>query len=151
MFLGILFWLGVGILSIYFLLGLDLVIGNRTIRFLRSASLELPLKPPRVTIVVAARNEERNIREALRSLLNLEYPDLELIVVNDRSEDQTGPILNEMAKVDSRLRIIHIDELPPNWLGKNQALWTGSHGLRVRCFSSPMQTLLWSHPLCVGQ
>ena len=124
--MGILFWLGAAILSVYILIGLDLVIGNRTIRSLRSVSPDLPLKPPRVTIVVAARNEERNIRAALRSLLNLDYPDLELIVVNDRSVDQTGPILDEMTKDDPRLRVIHVYELPAGWLGKNHALWIGS-------------------------
>jgi cellulose synthase/poly-beta-1,6-N-acetylglucosamine synthase-like glycosyltransferase len=124
--MSFLFWLGVGILSIYILLGLDLVIGNRTIRFLRSVSPDLPSKPPRVTIVVAARNEERNIRDALGSLLNLDYSDLELIVINDRSEDQTGPILNEIAKIDRRLQVVNVDELPSGWLGKNHALWIGS-------------------------
>jgi glycosyltransferase involved in cell wall biosynthesis len=124
--MSILFWLGAAILIIYILLGLDLVIGNRTIRSLRSVSLELPLRPPQVTIVVAARNEERNIRHAFRSLLNLDYPDFELIVVNDRSDDRTGAILNEMAAVDPRLRVIHVNELPLCWLGKNHALWVGS-------------------------
>lgn len=124
--MGILFWLGTATLIIYILLGLDLVAGNRTIRFLRSVSSDLPRKPPRATIVVAARNEERNIRAALNSLLNLDYPDLELVVVNDRSEDRTGPLLKEMATHDPRLRIIHVHELPPGWLGKNHALWTGS-------------------------
>jgi glycosyltransferase involved in cell wall biosynthesis len=124
--MGILFWLGAAILSMYILLGLDLVIGNRTIRLLRSVSPDLPLKPLRVTIVVAARNEERNISDALKSLLNLDYPDLELIVVNDRSADQTGPILNEMTKDDPRLRVIHVNELSAGWLGKNHALWIGS-------------------------
>jgi glycosyltransferase involved in cell wall biosynthesis len=80
----------------------------------------------KVSVVVAARNEERNIREALQSLLELSYPDYELIVVDDRSEDATGPILDEMAAAFPRLKVMHIDSLPEGWLGKNHALWAGS-------------------------
>lgn len=124
--MGILFWLGVAILIIYTLAGLDLVIGNRTVASLRDVPPSLPPDPPRVSVVVAARNEERNIREALRSLLRLEYPDFELIVVDDRSQDRTAAILDATATIDPHLRVIHVDELPPGWLGKNHALWIGS-------------------------
>src|SRR5688572_23693086 len=59
---------------------------GRMIQFLRD--LPLPRGPlPKVSIIVPARNEERNIAEALTSLLHLEYPDYELLVVNDRSTD----------------------------------------------------------------
>lgn len=105
---------------------LDLVIGNRKVRALREMS---PVSAPdtqRVSVIVAARNEERNIREALSSLLELSYPDYELIVVDDRSEDHTGQILDQMAARHNRLKVIHIDALPAGWLGKNHALWVGS-------------------------
>jgi glycosyltransferase involved in cell wall biosynthesis len=105
---------------------LDLLIGNRSIMALRDVAPALPSTPPRVSIIVAARNEQRNIREALQSLLVLAYPDYELIVVNDRSEDGTGRILNDMAGSDPRLKVIHIETLPSGWLGKNHALWVGS-------------------------
>ncbi len=49
-----------------------------------------------------------------------------MIVVNDRSEDQTGDILDEMSTADSRLEILHLQDLPEGWLGKNHALWQGS-------------------------
>ncbi len=121
-----LFWLGLLTLVIYSLLGLDLVLGNRTVRFLRDILPELPPHPPRVSVIVAARNEERNIRTALSSLLGLDYPDYELIVVDDRSTDRTGVILKEMMSAAARLRVVHVAELPPGWLGKNHALWLGS-------------------------
>lgn len=121
-----LFWLGIIILAIYTLIGLEVAIGSRKIAFLRDVTtLSAALSPP-VSIVVAARNEERNIREALQSLLALDYPALQLVVVNDRSEDHTGPILDEMSASDSRLEIVHISDLPGGWLGKNHALWRGS-------------------------
>lgn len=104
----------------------ELFIGNRSVRALRDISPEAVHPVRRVSIIVAARNEQRNIREALQSLLDLTYGDYELIVVNDRSEDATGGILDDMARLHPRLRIIHIDTLPSGWLGKNHALWVGS-------------------------
>ncbi|HIJ81194.1 MAG TPA: glycosyltransferase [Desulfuromonadales bacterium] len=120
------FWLAVSTLAITLLAAIDLCIGNRSVHALREESPYTTTCLPRVSIVVAARNEQRNIREALQSLLTLGYPDYELIVVNDRSEDDTGRILEEMAARQCRLKIIHVDVLPPGWLGKNHALWLGS-------------------------
>jgi len=81
---------------------------------------------PRVSVIVPARNEEKKIREALQSLLRLDYPKLEFIVLDDRSTDQTGAILAEIAAADPRLRVVSITELPAGWLGKNYALYQGA-------------------------
>lgn len=113
-------------LLFYLLAAIDLLAGNRRVRALREVAPCAGNNLPRVSIVVPARNEQRNIREALQSLLDLEYPDYELIVVDDRSEDATGRILDEMAASSPRLKVIHIDDLPQGWLGKNHALWVGS-------------------------
>ena len=77
---------------------------------------------PRLSIIVAARNEERHIEQAVRSLLAQTYPTLELIVVDDRSDDRTPGILSDLAAGDARLRIVRVDALPDGWLGKNNAL-----------------------------
>ncbi|HEY5973305.1 MAG TPA: glycosyltransferase [Geobacteraceae bacterium] len=122
----LLFWLGLATLASYLVLGLDLLIGNRSVRLLRDTRSALSPAPPKVSVVVAARNEERNIRAALQSLLALDYPDYELLVVNDRSTDRTGTFLAEQAAKDSCLRVITVSELPAGWLGKNHALWLGS-------------------------
>jgi glycosyltransferase involved in cell wall biosynthesis len=85
---------------------------------------------PRVSVIVPARNEEADIRETLVRLLVLEYSNYEIIAVNDRSTDRTGAILDEIAAEEgmkarpSRLKVIHISQLPPGWLGKTHAMWT---------------------------
>ena len=83
-------------------------------------------RAPRVSIVVAARNEARKIGDALTTMLRLDYPNYEVIAVNDRSEDGTGDILDELAKHETKLRVVHITELPTGWLGKNYALQQGA-------------------------
>ncbi|MFV1964668.1 MAG: glycosyltransferase family 2 protein [Pirellulaceae bacterium] len=100
-------------------------LGNR--RLVRLADVE-PAEPPlpRVSVVVAARNEERHIEAGIRSLLQLDYDNLEIMVVNDRSEDRTGEILDQIAEDDSALRVEHLTELPDGWLGKNHALYFGA-------------------------
>jgi glycosyltransferase involved in cell wall biosynthesis len=124
--MNILFWIAVATLILNMLSALDLLKGNRSMRALRDVS-PLPYPDmPRVSVIVAARNEQRNISVALQSLLELGYPDYELIVVDDRSEDATGSILDDVAERCSLLKVIHVDVLPPGWLGKNHALWVGS-------------------------
>jgi glycosyltransferase involved in cell wall biosynthesis len=86
---------------------------------------------PSLTIVVPARNEAGEIEAALRSLIALDYPDpdLKIIAVNDRSTDATGDIMNRLAAESAsfgRLRLLHVTELPPRWLGKTHAMWIGA-------------------------
>ena len=85
-----------------------------------------PHEWPPVCIVVAARNEAETIADAMTTLLHLDYPDYQVIAVDDRSGDQTGQILAQMAGRISRLQVIHIDHLPRGWLGKTHALHRGA-------------------------
>jgi glycosyltransferase involved in cell wall biosynthesis len=121
-----LLYLGIATLLFWVAIGIELGLGNRSIRFLRD--LPLPAEPPsrRVSIIIPARNEERNIEEALQSVLRLEYGNREIIVVNDRSTDRTGAILGRIARAYPALRVVHLTELPPGWLGKNHALHCGA-------------------------
>jgi glycosyltransferase involved in cell wall biosynthesis len=105
---------------------LEAVRGNRGIAFLRDLPPLTGREMRRVSVVIAARDEERNLEEALRSVLQLDYAPLEVVVVNDRSTDATGAILNRLAARDPRLRVLHLTELPPGWLGKNHALQSGA-------------------------
>lgn len=81
---------------------------------------------PKVSIIIPALNEENTIEPALVSVLGLDYDNLEIIAVNDRSTDNTGNILEKMRHDHPRLQVIHIDELPGGWLGKNHALMKGA-------------------------
>lgn len=78
-----------------------------------------PEKLPRVSVLVPARNEERNIARCVRSLLAQDYADFEVIVLDD-SEDRTPDILRSLAG-DERLRVMAGKPLPSGWMGKNWA------------------------------
>ncbi len=78
------------------------------------------------SIVVAARDEEARIEETVRRLLAQRGVELELIVVDDRSTDRTGEILNQLAKEDPRLSVIRVESLPEGWLGKCHACHVGA-------------------------
>lgn len=86
---------------------------------------------PHVSIVVPARNEAEHIEAALLSLLELDYPEYEVIAVDDRSEDTTGAMLDRLQArrrergeaLDHCLKVLHVSELPAGWLGKTHAMW----------------------------
>ncbi len=84
---------------------------------------------PSLTIVVPARNEQAEIEPALRSLMQLNFPQYEIIAVDDRSTDATGAILDRLAaeqQSGQKPRVLHVRELPAGWLGKTHAMWLGA-------------------------
>jgi len=81
---------------------------------------------PRLSIVVPARDEATAIASAVGSLLAQDYPDLDVVAVDDRSRDGTGDVLRELAARDPRLSVLRVDRLPAGWLGKTHALWRGA-------------------------
>lgn len=74
-----------------------------------------------VAIIVPACNEGRSITGCLESLARQDHADLEIIAANDRSTDDTGEQMDAVAARHSRVRVVHITDLPPGWLGKNHA------------------------------
>ena len=92
----------------------------------RLPALDRSVILPRLSVVVPARDEASGIGRAVESLLAQDYPDLEIIAVDDRSSDATGAVLAKLAARDSRIRAIRVDQLPAGWLGKNHALWRGA-------------------------
>jgi chlorobactene glucosyltransferase len=83
--------------------------------------------PARVSVVIPARNEEYDMAPALRSILNQEGVDLEVIVVNDHSTDRTAEIVDRIAQTDTRLTVLHDPPLQNGWLGKCNAMQQGAH------------------------
>src|SRR5260370_4879251 len=77
---------------------------------------------PSVSILFAERDEEDKLPAALATLMEIDYPNLEVIAVDDRSNDSTGRILDEFTAEHSRLRVVHVSRLPSGWLGKPHAL-----------------------------
>ncbi len=78
--------------------------------------------PPRLSVCVPARNEERGVEACLHSLLNQNYPNFEVIAIDDHSTDRTGDIIRNLAQENSRLKVLKAADLPEGWLGKPFAL-----------------------------
>lgn len=84
---------------------------------------------PRVSVIVPARDEERNIGACVTSLLDQDYPAFEVIVVDDGSTDATPRVLDELRRTHmhgTRLRVSRVEQLPEGWAGKTHALHTGA-------------------------
>ncbi|HTL34270.1 MAG TPA: glycosyltransferase family 2 protein [Kofleriaceae bacterium] len=81
-----------------------------------------PTRWPKVSVIIPACNEATTIEAAVRSRLGEGYPNAEYIVVDDRSTDDTGAIIDRIARDDARVVPLHIGDLPPGWLGKVHAM-----------------------------
>ena len=89
----------------------------------RLQPIDIPIyNPPRISVCVPARNEERGIHACLQSLLNQDYPNFEVIAIDDHSTDNTGDIMRALAQENSRLKVLEGADLPDDWLGKPFAL-----------------------------
>ena len=100
----------------------------RTLRDLPDLDDDVAAPPrwPTLSLVVPARDEADTIEAALRSRLDDDYPALEVVAVDDRSEDGTGERLDALAAGEPRLAVVHVRELPAGWLGKVHALARGA-------------------------
>lgn len=79
---------------------------------------------PSISILFSALDEAEKLPAALATFLAQDYPDYEVIAVDDRSEDATGAILDASARANSRLKVVHVTSLPAGWLGKPHGLQT---------------------------
>jgi chlorobactene glucosyltransferase len=91
---------------------------------------EIPPEPGLVSVIVPARNEAHNIERCVHSILRSGWPALEVIVVDDRSEDGTGSLVRALATTDPRVRVIDGAPLPPGWFGKQWACAQGASDAR---------------------
>src|SRR5918996_2617128 len=94
---------------------------NRLPRF-SDAPLIADVDCPPVSILLSARDEAQQLPPALATLLTQDYPNYQVVAVDDRSSDATARILNRAAACYPPLKVVHIAELPPGWLGKPHGL-----------------------------
>ncbi|HEU5311084.1 MAG TPA: glycosyltransferase family 2 protein [Candidatus Eisenbacteria bacterium] len=92
---------------------------------------------PSLTIVAASRNEAERVEEGARSLLRQDYPGARVLLVDDRSTDATGEILDRLARGDPRLAVLHLATLPEGWIGK-------PHALHVAAFEARTEWILFT-------
>ncbi|MBG9448745.1 glycosyl transferase [Cytobacillus firmus] len=102
---------------------IDAVLGLKSLDRLEDSNTMT--EGPLLSVITAARNEEAKLAESLETQLRQSYKRIEWILVNDRSADSTGSIMDHIQNNDSRVKCIHIDSLPCGWLGKNHALYKG--------------------------
>lgn len=103
-----------------------------SIRMAQSTSLDdelsnPPDSPPLVSVIVPARNEAHNMEGCAHSLLASDYPNFEIIVVDDHSTDATGSLARAVAASDPRITVLDNPDLPPDWFGKQWACQTGAN------------------------
>lgn len=113
-----------------------LVLGYLTLAVRLPRRLAAATEPPpsdyrRASVVIPARNEERNVERILRSLAATDYPDVEIILVDDRSEDGTAEVARRVAAelertTSATVRVVEGAELPEGWLGKPWACYQGA-------------------------
>ncbi len=93
---------------------------------LHSGMFDGPPDPARrLSVLVAAKDEEQNIESCLRSMLSQDYPNFQMIASDDRSDDRTGEIIDRIAAEDEKLTPVHVTELREGWFGKNNAMREG--------------------------
>ena len=109
----------------WIIIPLRAALNARKLGSLSALQLDTPSQWPTVSVLVPAKNEEDTLFTAMQSLLQVDYPALEIILINDRSTDRTGEIMDRLAQLDPRIKQIRIDHLPDGWLGKVHALHQG--------------------------
>ena len=106
---------------IFFFTILQLIIALVNIIFYPKLPAGTLIERPLVSILIPARNEEKNIGNILDDILHQDYTEIEVIVFNDISTDRTAEIVREYALADGRITLTDSDFLPEGWLGKNWA------------------------------
>jgi chlorobactene glucosyltransferase len=110
------------IYQVVILIGLLLFMANLylNLRYMKkpSAASKAPQPAPLISVLIPARNEENNIRTCIESLQKQDYPNFEILVMDDNSDDRTHEIVSEMAAKDSRIKLYYGKTLPPDWAGK---------------------------------
>jgi chlorobactene glucosyltransferase len=96
---------------------INLVLNLRSLKVPRRDA-KVPRPAPLISVLVPARDEEENISACLESLQKQDYPNFEILVLNDNSVDGTAGIISRMAAADHRIRLVTGEPLPQDWAGK---------------------------------
>lgn len=116
--------MGPGAWALFFFVAVK---GRARLMIRSTPAAALPEPPPRVSVIVPCRNEAAGIETCLRSVLAQDYPAIELIAVDDRSDDGTADVIDRLAIMEPTLKTLHVrdGELPAGWLGKPNAVTRG--------------------------
>ncbi|MFO7638998.1 MAG: glycosyltransferase [bacterium] len=106
--------------AVFLLVLVAIALWNRRV-LRRPIEAKPPAHRPRVSVLLPARDEERNIVAVVESLAGQDYPDYELLVLDDGSTDRTPELLRELAVRFPRIRVLAGEPLSPGWLGKHWA------------------------------
>lgn len=112
--------------SVYAAIGLLAMLRARGLRRFEEGELPDPAQWPSLSVIVPACDEFSTLEAASASLRAQDYPDLQILLVDDRSRDGTSELVDQIAASDPRVTPLHIKELPPGWLGKVHALHIAS-------------------------
>jgi chlorobactene glucosyltransferase len=96
---------------------INLVLNLRSLRR-PDINSKVPEPAPLISVLIPARNEEENIETCLKSLQKQDYPNFEILVLDDNSKDRTAELVERMAAKDDRIRLIKGELLPEGWAGK---------------------------------
>jgi len=121
--MGFLLYYQYVVLFVLSLMLLNLVINNFVFKNVENYYLtgQVLKNPPLISILIPARNEAENISRCLKSLLKQDYPNLEIVVLNDNSTDGTSKVVKVIAEKDNRVRLVEGAPLEDGWIGKNFA------------------------------
>jgi chlorobactene glucosyltransferase len=96
---------------------LNLILNLKALRRPKKDST-IPESAPLISVLIPARNEEANIEACVKSLQKQDYPNFEIIVLDDNSRDRTASIVRQMASTDNRIQLLRGTPLPQGWAGK---------------------------------
>ena len=96
----------------------NLILNLRSLHKLGDEKEELPEPLPLISILIPSRNEESDIVSCLESLRRQDYPNYEILVLDDNSSDNTAAVVEEIAAADPRVKLLRGEPLPQGWAGK---------------------------------
>ncbi|WP_437320579.1 glycosyltransferase [Sorangium sp. So ce385] len=115
--------------ALYWLAGVaTVVVTARVLRRLSEVHVPDRRAWPKISVIIPACDEAETLEGAMEAKLRDDYPNIEFVLVEDRSTDATAQIVDRIAARDGRIVAIHIEELPEGWLGKLHALERGAQG-----------------------